>query len=91
MLTWLEKEPDYKKTYEFKNMKYLLKKKVYYILLFVLIWLLTVFLSDERIWVYNDALINGETVMMPDYELKPEIVSEINLLVALSFTHFYGC
>ena len=67
-------------------MKRFLNKKVYYVLSFLIIWLLIACFAEDRMWVYNDVLINGETVMVPDFELKPDVVSGINILIAF-FIH----
>lgn len=69
-------------------MSYILNKKIYYISSFVIIWLLVDYFGDDRLWMYNDRIINGELVLVKDYELKTEIVSDIKLVISLIIHSF---
>ena len=57
------------------------KNSAKFILTFTLIWLCLNYLIGDSVWMYVDKGPDGE--LIPDFELKPEIVSDIKVFIAL--------
>ena len=65
-----------------------INKKTYYVLSFLLIWSFTDYFMADHIWMYKDVIIDDEIVLVPDWELKSELVTRIKLLISFVIHSF---